>query len=89
MAAPLSSGGANSNRLLETDAGVLARYFVGQREELGLEPFPSSAFGALVIAAFKIEKVVAVVLPSGLHAWVEWCLGLWRARAHGSHPPPG
>jgi hypothetical protein len=24
-----------------------------------------------------------------LHAWVEWCLCLWRARGHGSHPPPG
>lgn len=89
MAAPLSSAGANSNRRLEADAGVLAGYFVGQREELGLEPFPSCDFGALVIAAFKIEKIIAVVLPSGLHAWVEWCLCLWRARGHGSHPPPG
>ena len=70
MAAPLSSDDANPNLRLETDAGVLAGYLVGQREELGLEPVPSCAFGALVIAAFKIEKIVAVVHPSGLHAWV-------------------
>ena len=70
MAAPLSSDDANPNLRLETDAGVLAGYLVGQRDELGREPDPSSALGARVIEAFKIEKIAPLVRPSGLHAWV-------------------
>lgn len=87
MAAPLSSAGANSNRRLEADAGVLVRDLIGQREKLGLETLPSLNLCTLVILTLKIEKIVAVVLPSSLYAWVEWCLSLRRGRGHVSHPP--